>query len=223
MNATFTDLTRHFRSAASGATLNFYAYSSSSCTDSSLDLLAHFVGQPTCSNYPCTRQNYGPYVSTDCADGNFDSIAAQRFGSSSYVAVAGYDTSCTLAGSFYIRADGGCYTSGNKDTDSGFVATINGNLATVKVYTNPTCSGDPKVSIDSTTPLDCKGTGLVISAASNKGSPLPTGSAAAPTGTGSSASPSSTATKSGASPKVNSAVLIVLVGAAAGLIASLAA
>ncbi|KAI9326279.1 hypothetical protein DFJ73DRAFT_766912 [Zopfochytrium polystomum] len=121
-----------------------------------------------------------------------------------------YDASCTLAAPS-TSAPTAAATTGNKNTDSGFVATINGNLATVKI------------SIDSTTPLDCKGTGLVISAASNKGSPLPTGSAAAPTGTGTSASPSSTSTKSGASPKSKSAVVIVLVGTAAGLIASLAA
>ncbi|KAI9324343.1 hypothetical protein DFJ73DRAFT_768376 [Zopfochytrium polystomum] len=217
MNVTFAELARQFSLAASGVTLNFYSYSASACTDSSLGLLAHFVGQSACQTIPCTRQPYGPYVRADCIDGNFDSMAAQSFAAASYVALAGYDASCAYGGTFYVRADGGCYTTGSRAADSGFVATIAGSVASVSLYQNPTCAGSPRATVDSTMPLDCRSTGLVITGASKNGSPLPTAS-----GSGSPAPTATPTGKSGAAPvtKSTNAFALMLAAVAAGLVAS---
>ncbi|KAI9324200.1 hypothetical protein DFJ73DRAFT_917576 [Zopfochytrium polystomum] len=215
----FAELIRQLQSAASSGPANFYAYTDSTCSDSSLGMIVHALSSTGCQTMPCARQALGPYVALDCTDGNFDTIAAQRFGKTSFVGVSGYEAGCgAYAGGVYARADGACYTTGSKSTDSGFVATISGTTATFKIYQNPSCSGTPAVTLDNATPLSCaKDTGhFVISVASANGTAL-----AVPSGTPSpSAAP--TTTKSAAR-KSSAASLFVIAGVVAGLVASFAA
>ncbi|KAI9309993.1 hypothetical protein DFJ73DRAFT_788380 [Zopfochytrium polystomum] len=213
----FAALVSHIQSAASTGPANFYAYSDSTCTDASLGMIFHTTTGTNCQTFPCSRQALGPYVAVDCADGNFDQIAATRFGkTTSFVGISGFEAGCgAYAGGIYVRADGTCYTSGSKATDSGFSATISGTTATFKVYQNPTCTGTPMLTLDNATPLSCaKDTGhFVVTVASANGTAL-----AVPAGT-----PSARTSAAAARPRSSAASLLAIAGVVAGVVASLAA